>query len=126
MEFKNNRSFGAAGEEIAAEFLVKSGYKILETNFRVGRLGEVDLIAREKDYYCFIEVKTRSNMDFGRPCEAITKRKMAYIKMIAIIYIKKHNLVNKNIRFDVVEVLVSNKLDNLEVKSINLIKNAFC
>lgn len=109
------------GEEIAAEHLRKNGFKILSRNFRVGRLGEIDIIAREKDYICFIEVKTRRNNSFGSPAEAVGRSKQESIIKLANIYLSRFNSHNQNVRFDVAEVFMSK--DNSA--EINLIRNAF-
>ena len=57
----SNIQKGKYGEELAAEFLIKSGYKIIDKNYKFSRYGEIDIIALEKDTLCFIEVKTRTN-----------------------------------------------------------------
>jgi putative endonuclease len=121
----NKRSFGKAGERYAAEFLKNNNYKILEKNYRYGRMGEIDIIARENEYICFIEVKSRSNTFFGLPCEAVAVRKQRKIRNLAYIYLKENNLTNENVRFDIVEVILKEEGSSLSVKKINLIKNAF-
>ncbi|MCR4434385.1 MAG: YraN family protein [Clostridiales bacterium] len=121
----NKKSFGNEGENIASDFLARSGYTILDRNFRVGKLGEIDIIAREKDYICFIEVKTRSSVNYGVPSEAVNKRKQQSITRLASIYISRHKLYWHNIRFDVVEVIGNRNQEGVDVQSINLIRNAF-
>ncbi len=106
---------GAQGEEQATEFLKKKGYKILEKNYK-NKLGEIDIIAKFKDYICFIEVKTRSTLFSGRPCEAVTVPKQRKIKMTALVYLKLKGLTESDVRFDVVEILDD---------EISLIENAF-
>ena len=106
---------GYIGEEEVAEYLENNGYKIITRNFRC-KLGEIDIIATDKDYICFIEVKKRNSADFGSPLEAITPSKIRKLTMTAQIYIKLNNLYDKNVRFDVVGVLGD---------KIELIKNAF-
>ncbi len=121
---KNKRSFGEKGENIALEYLDKNGYRIITRNYRVGRVGEIDIIAREKQYVCFIEVKTRSSLRYGSPAESVTASKQRNIRKLAQFYIHKNNLYDQDIRFDVVEILIEkgNPSGNI---SINLIKNAF-
>ena len=65
------REIGILGEKLARDFLKKKGYRILETNFRC-QYGEIDIIARKKDYLVFIEVRTKTSNDFGTPEESIT------------------------------------------------------
>jgi putative endonuclease len=123
MDLKNKRSQGSIGEEIAINYLRSCGFYIMKKNFRVGKLGEIDIIAREKEYICFLEVKSRKSLKFGTPAEAVNRKKQENIKKLASIYIKQHNLYQCCIRFDIVEVML---LDNgLEAKEINLIRNAF-
>lgn len=121
----SKRQFGSKGEALACEYLVKKGYKLLDKNFRAGRMGEIDIIAQDGEYICFIEVKTRTGMTFGRPSESVNIKKQINIRRLAQIYIGNKNLHEKNIRFDVAEVIVCKKGENIEVKEINLIKNAF-
>ena len=111
---------GLAGEKKAVEFLKKNGYEILDKNFRTS-LGEIDIVAKEKDCICFVEVKTRSNLDKGSPQEAITKNKQHKLSQMALLYLKNKNLLKKSARFDVVTVM-----QNLPEKDkIEIIKNAF-
>jgi putative endonuclease len=67
-------STGKDGEQIALAFLKNSGYRICETNFRCP-LGEIDIIAREKNELVFIEVKTRKSSQLGYPEQAVGARK---------------------------------------------------
>ena len=76
----SNIQKGKYGEELAAEFLIKSGYKIIDKNYKFSRYGEIDIIALEKDTLCFIEVKTRTNNNFGSGLEAVTKEKLMNTK----------------------------------------------
>jgi len=120
----NKRAFGSSGEKRAIEYLKNSGYYITAVNYRYGRLGEIDIIARDGDYLCFVEVKTRSSSAFGTPAEAVTKRKQDRIKKLAQIYISQNSLFDTNIRFDIIEVFISKDI-NGSASYINLIKNAF-
>jgi putative endonuclease len=122
MPVKNSKqTLGAIGEKIAQDFLIDNNYKILMLNYRFSRMGEIDIIAREKEYICFIEVKTRRNTLFGMPSEAVDKRKQARMIKLAYIYLKAHNIKDGNVRFDIVEILYKGQNDY----SINLIENAF-
>jgi len=125
MKVKNNKmSLGKLGENSAREYLIKKDYKIIKTNFRVGRLGEIDIIATCGEYLCFIEVKTRSSTVFGLPCEAVNYRKQNTIRKIASIYISHLNQETQA-RFDIVEIIGYQKGNELEISSINLLQNAF-
>lgn len=122
----NKRRLGADGEEKAVQFLLKQNYKILKTNFRVGRLGEIDIIARNAEYICFIEVKTRRSLTYGTPGEAVTAMKRKKIKQLASIFLSKTINSNQYIRFDVIEIILSQQKNTSdEIVSINHIINAF-
>ena len=124
-ERTNKRTEGTTGEKIAQEYMIENNYSIVTTNFRFKRLGEIDIIAREGDYICFIEVKLRSTLDFGLPREAVNFRKQENIRKLAGIFIGQNKLYNANIRFDVVEVYVTKEKGLMNIRNINLIKNAF-
>lgn len=109
---------GSNGEEIACNFLKKSGCKIIEKNYRC-KIGEIDIIAQDKDELIFIEVKTRSQKVFGNPVESVNDEKKNHIYRVAQYYITLKKLEKAKVRFDVIEVYIKN--DNV---NINLIKNA--
>ncbi|MGI6669377.1 MAG: YraN family protein [Acetivibrionales bacterium] len=121
----NKRKYGIAGENAAVDYLAKNGFIILERNFRPGKLGEIDIIARESEYICFIEVKTRTSRLFGTPAEAVGRVKREKLKKLAWIYIKQMNLGERNMRFDVVEVFGSISGEDFIPAQINLIRSAF-
>ncbi len=111
-------ALGKEGEDAAAKYLRKNGYKIVERNFRT-RYAEIDIIATEGKTLVFIEVKTRSGSGFGTPAEAVGIRKQEKIIQAAMEYLsklKKEPLV----RFDVIGVLHHNGSF-----SVDIIKNAF-
>ena len=118
---KNNRLFGARGEYWAARFLQEKGYKILEKNFR-NKLGEVDLIVKDKGTVCFVEVKVRMSTAFGMPFEAVHYRKQKKLAQLAQSYLKfKFHTVNIFSRFDVISILI----DGDNKPCITHIPNAF-
>ena len=94
---------GTKGELLAANFLINKGYSILETNWRTGKK-EVDIIAERSDSIVFVEVKTRSNFDFGFPEEAVTEAKKKLLKLAAEEYFEQKKPV-KNPRFDIISIL---------------------
>jgi putative endonuclease len=116
-----NKDIGNLGEKISENFLIESGYIILDRNFRC-KTGEIDLIARDGDYICFIEVKTRCGYLFGNPCEAVNYPKQQRISKTAQMYILKKKLFKFCFRFDVIEVILNKENGS---SSIKLIKNAF-
>lgn len=125
MHQKNKRTFGSLGEDKAVVFLKNNNFEILERNFRFSRLGEIDIIAKENEYICFIEVKTRSSIFFGTPAESVNMKKQNQIRKIAQVYIGKYKLHDSFIRFDVIEVIASKSTNGIEVKSIEIIRDAF-
>ena len=116
--YKNDsKTLGNKGENIANEFLIKKGYKILERNFKFSK-GEIDIIAQDKNEIVFVEVKTRRNMHYGNPIDSITINKKKHIYNTANYYLYINKLYCKCIRFDVIEIYVSS-----EKTYINHIKN---
>jgi len=100
------KKLGAYGEEQAVDYLRKSGYRIIEQNFMC-RTGEVDIIAQQMDMYVFVEVKTRRDIGYGRPIEAITPQKLrSFIKSVEV-YRKMKHLYDVPIRIDAIEVVVA-------------------
>ncbi|MGE5615079.1 MAG: YraN family protein [Bacillota bacterium] len=121
----NKRNYGTAGENIAVDYLVKNGFTILERNYRPGKLGEIDIVAQENEYICFIEVKTRTSRLFGTPAEAVGHAKREKLRRLAWTYIKHRNLGERNMRFDVIEVTGSISGGIFIPSQINLIRSAF-
>ncbi len=112
----NKRQVGAVREAEAAAYLSENGYQVLEMNFRC-RTGEIDIIAKDGEYLCFVEVKFRSGTDYGSPFEAVTYKKQQKIIRVAQYYMQVHGYTaDTACRFDVVAV---------EKTKITLLKNAF-
>ena len=93
---------GAWGEAVAAEYLRKKRYSIVATNYRT-KLGEIDLIAANKKYLVFVEVKLRKNADFAMAREFVDGRKRQRIRSTAMLYLA-HNPTQLQPRFDVIEI----------------------
>lgn len=100
-----NIDFGGAGEQIAADFLRQAGYQLLARNFRA-KTGEIDIIVQKDGTIAFVEVKTRSNYNFGAPAEAVTYLKQRKIIRTALFYLKASANTDKPFRFDIIEVLL--------------------
>jgi putative endonuclease len=95
---------GKRGEEWAADYLVRDGYAVIERNWRCSG-GEVDLIVGRGDEVVFVEVKTRSGLDFGHPFEAITVAKLARLRRLAVAWCEQSELRPGRIRIDVIGVV---------------------
>jgi putative endonuclease len=93
---------GEKGEGLAAKFLRKKGYKIIEQNYQT-RIGEIDIIAMDGETLVFVEVKTRESLYYGRPFEAVTGLKRRKISNVATLYLKRLKDVPP-CRFDVVSI----------------------
>ena len=95
---------GLEGEDAAARALEKAGLRIVERRFRC-RLGEIDLVARDRDVLVFVEVKSRRGIGFGRPAESVTTTKRRRIARVAQCFLSRRGMTDVPCRFDVVEVL---------------------
>lgn len=105
MNLHIKKELGNIGEQIAVEYLEKNNYKILKRNFYC-KQGEIDIIAKESQEIVFVEVKTRSGIDFGQPSEAVNSVKLKHMYRVAKFFLYKSNCMNCFIRFDVIEVLI--------------------
>jgi len=110
---------GKEGEEIAAAFLEKRGYRIIERNFKSFH-GEIDLIAWDAETLVFIEVKSRSSPLFGGPVGAVDHRKQMKIGKVAADFIQKRRLSSPPCRFDVVGIVGPSS-----EPTVDLFQNAF-
>jgi putative endonuclease len=116
---RERKDKGDRGEDRAAAFLRKEGYRILERNYRCP-LGEMDIIAREGKTIVFVEVKTRSSDRFGSPQAAIGPQKQRRMTAIALCYLKGQGLLGAPARFDVAAVSLGEGGEK-----ITLYRNAF-
>lgn len=112
----NKREIGTKYEAFACEYLKKNGYEIVERNFR-SKKGEIDIIAKDNEYLCFIEVKYRDAFGLTKGYEAVNKKKQDIIFGVAKYYIYKNNLKDDiACRFDVISI---------DGDNVTLYKNAF-
>ncbi len=113
---------GEWGERLAVSYLKRNGYSILSTRFRI-RKDEIDIIARTKHFLIFVEVKTRKNIDFGRPAAAVDRKKRRNMSRAAAAYVKKLGQRKPPcLRFDIIEVIGEPGDEDPEIKHI---ENAF-
>lgn len=114
------KSIGQLAEKTALEYLKKQGLKHIENNYRC-KLGEIDIIMRDKNNLVFIEVRCRNNEIFGSALETVTKSKQLKLIRTAEYYLQSNNLLNtENCRFDV--LAITHLMNN---PKIEWIKNAF-
>lgn len=118
---RKRQVLGRTGEEIAARYLQKLGYTIIQRNFSC-RLGELDIVARDGRALVIVEVRTRSSNIFGMAQESVVYRKQAKVRQVAMYYLKSSSYGDVPVRFDVLAIKLGsdNKLEHLEH-----IKNAF-
>jgi putative endonuclease len=114
------KELGAWGERIAAEYLRKRGYIIRELNYRCS-LGEIDIVAQDKDCLVFVEVRTRRSADFGPPEESVTFAKKEKLLSLALFYLQVHSDLPSLWRIDVVAIEVE---PDGKVSRLELIPNA--
>src|SRR5262249_29593837 len=112
---------GARGGKMAAHYLRRQGFTILYRNFCGRRGGEVDLVCRDDDTLVFVEVKTRTSEDFGRPREAVSRKQQLRISQGALAWLRLLGNPDILFRFDVVEIVLSEAMP----PRVELIRNAF-
>ncbi|TDS56602.1 YraN family protein [Myroides indicus] len=110
---------GKRGEQLAVEYLKEKGYFILKRNWRYEK-AEIDIIAMDENTLVFVEVKTRSTLDFGLPQEFITRKKINLMILAANAYTEQYKRTEE-IRFDVLGI--HQKGDAIEV--FEHLENAF-
>jgi len=119
------KKLGAAGEDIAVSFLQKSGYRIVERNYRI-RFGEIDIIAEQGEDLVFIEVKTRTHNLYGSPFESVTLQKQKQLSKVALEYMNKRDCHERPARFDVVAIrLPGTNKPAARDAGIEIMRNAF-
>lgn len=118
----NNRLSGAWGEALAAEYLRKKHYKILAAGYRC-RFGEIDIIAQNKKYLVFVEVKLRKSGSFARAMEYVDSRKQDRIRITASVFLSE-NPTKLQPRFDVIEIYAPEGTETVHPE-INHMEDAF-
>jgi putative endonuclease len=112
---------GKRGEKLAARHLRHHGFKILYHNFRGRQGGEIDLVCRERDTLVFVEVKTRTGEDYGRPLEAVNPQKQRRIALGGLAWLRLLGDPAILFRFDIVEVVMA---EGQETR-VELVRDAF-
>lgn len=104
----NRKEKGYFYERKTVEFLIEEGYDILESNY-IGSRGEIDIIAKKNDTLVFVEVKYRSNLNFGHGSESVDRGKSKRIYQTAMEFIKEKRFYGYEMRFDLVCYLGENR-----------------
>ena len=112
---------GTRGENLACQFLKKNGYKILYRNFKGRTGGEIDVVCRDRDTLVFVEVKTRTREDFGRPLDAVNREKRNRIARGGLAWLRLLDNPDILFRFDVVEVIIAEGAE----PRLEILQNAF-
>ncbi|GAB1475656.1 YraN family protein [Bacillota bacterium] len=100
----SRKQLGKMGEKKAADYLERKGYTIIEQNFKC-RIGELDIIAMDGNTLVAVEVKTRSNLSYGLPCESITAEKQRHVLRTFKFYSAINRIKGIDMRIDVIEIL---------------------
>lgn len=115
----NHVELGKNGEDLAVNQLIKKKHKILERNYRFGKM-ELDVISKVDDIVVITEVKTRNSEVFGAPYLSVGKSKQRNIIKVANQYIQSKSIDNE-VRFDVISIVL-----NSSKRVIEHIEGAFC
>lgn len=100
----SSRSKGADSESLAVEYILAKGFKILKRNFKFGKSGEIDIIAKHGEVIVFIEVKSRKSFEYGSPIESVPNSKRQSIYHAAKGYLYVNKIVNAECRFDFIGI----------------------
>ncbi len=104
---ERNRLIGETGERLAAKFLRHEGMPVLYQNYRAPRGGEVDIVCKDRGGLVFVEVKTRTGIDYGRPAAAVDLNKQKLITKGGLSWLRELDHPDVVFRFDIVEVILS-------------------
>lgn len=122
MSGQKSRLLGRWGEETAARWLRDRGYRILDANWRC-RFGEIDLVAEDGEYLCFVEVKLRKSAAYGSAAAFVDRRKQDRLRTAAVLYLSRRP-TDLQPRFDVIEIYAPQGENTAKPEIIHL-ENAF-
>lgn len=100
----HNRTLGAKGEDLAATYLERLGFEVLDRNWRAGRRGELDLVVWDSGSIVAVEVKTRSGTGYGSPFESITRLKLGRLRRLLFEWVRVHPVNASALRIDAIAV----------------------
>ena len=122
MSGRDSRLLGRWGEDLTAEYLRDKGYRILAANWRC-RFGELDLVAEDGTYLCFVEVKLRKSAAYGSAAAFVDRRKQEKLRAAAMLYLSRYP-TDLQPRFDVVEIYAPQGVETEKPELFHL-ENAF-
>ncbi len=108
-------TLGDRGERAAARFLRRRGFRIVARGVRLP-LGEIDIVALDRETLVFVEVKTRRSADHGQPWQAVDHRKRRKLTQLAVAYLKRYGITDRAARFDIVSIVWPEKKRRPEIK----------
>ena len=106
---------GRTGENLASDYIVKKGYRIIAANFRT-RYAELDIVAKKDDYLVFFEVKTRKSNLYGEPYESVNAHKFKKIRLAIDYFLLTKKIVNYKLRMDVISIILNSDLSICSLK----------
>lgn len=112
--FKSTREKGDEAEESAVELLINKGYAIIKRNFHYGKVGEIDIVAKDGNILVFVEVKSRNTNEYGSPLESVTPKKQKILRRVADGYYYINKLNDVESRFDIIAIDYSVKPPAIE------------
>ncbi len=118
----DHKLLGRWGESLVGDYLRNQGYRLVAASWRC-RFGEIDLIAQNREYLVFVEVKLRKNADYGQAREFVTLSKQQKVRTAASLYLAQHP-TNLQPRFDVAEVYAPQGVNTVKPE-IHYLDNAF-
>jgi putative endonuclease len=118
---KYNQKVGDFGEKLAEQYLLTKGYKILARKLKIS-YQEIDLIAKKQEQLVFVEVKTRTNENFGLVEDAFSQQKTSNLKLAINNYLENNNIYDENFRLDLIIIKIDKKN---KVAKIKHFKNIF-
>lgn len=115
------KDLGQQGEKMIEDYLKEKGYEVIDRNY-LKRSGEIDLIAHspKRDEIVFIEVKTRKSVTYGRPEEAVDKRKLKKIEQTALQWLQEKNKSNIHWRIDIIALELMEKIKITHLENVSL------
>ncbi|MCD4705438.1 YraN family protein [bacterium] len=114
---KYNQKLGNLGQKLAVKYLKKKNYQVISKNINF-RQGEIDILAEKDNILRFIEVKTRSNLNFGDPIYSITRQKKKHLKNFIALYILK-NRIQEDYRLEYIFILLDKKTKKAKIKHLD-------